>query len=148
MWNSEAFAKNAIKAALGQLHRQEILVENLTLRMRACHGHELQRSVEPHGFVPQGPEVSEIPPGSTTKIKDGIRRVALYRVEECRVILVDIVVSRAVPKSPGKSIVIRYRRVREAPNLLRVIASGGATHRPPMFSYCGRRDQALRTMLP
>jgi hypothetical protein len=55
--------------------------------------------------------VTEIPTGSTTKIKDGIRRVALYRVEECRVVLVDIVVSRAVPKSAGKSIVIRDRRV-------------------------------------
>ncbi len=109
-------------------------MENLALRMRARHGHELPRSIEPYGFVPQGAEVTEIPPGCTTKIKDGIRRVVLYRVEECRVVLVDIVVSRAVPESPGKSIVIRDRRVREAPNLLRVIPSGRATHRPPMFS--------------
>ena len=72
-------------------------MENLALRMRACHGHELQRSVEPDGFVPQGSEVTQIPAGSTTKIKDGIRRVALYRVEECRVVLADIVVSRAAP---------------------------------------------------
>ena len=56
-------------------------MENLALRMRACHGHELQRSVEPDGFVPQGSEVTQIPAGSTTKIKDGIRRVALDRVE-------------------------------------------------------------------
>ena len=82
-------------------------MENLALRMRARHGHELQRSVEPYGFVPQGSEVTEIPTGSTTKIKDGMRRVALYRVEQCRVVLVDIVVSRTVPKSPRKSIVIR-----------------------------------------
>src|SRR5258708_12180453 len=95
--------------------------------------------------MPQGSEVTEIPPGYTSKIKDGIRRVALYRVEECRVVLADIVVARAVPESPGKSIVIRDRRVREAPNLLRVIPSGGAAHRPPMFSYCGGRDQAFRT---
>ena len=96
---------------LGQLHRQEILLENLTLGMRARHGHELQRSIELYGFVPQGSEVIEIPPGSTTKIKDGIRRVALYRVEECRVVLADIVVSRAVPESPSDLIVIRDRRV-------------------------------------
>ena len=88
-------------------------MENLALRMRARHGHELPRSIEPYGFVPQGSEVTEIPPGSATKIKDGIRRVALYRVEQCRVVLVDIVVSRAVPESPGKSIVIRDCRVRE-----------------------------------
>ena len=105
--------------------------------MRARHGHELPRSVEPYGFVPQGSEVTEIPPGSTTKIKDGIRRVALYCVEECRVVLVDIVVSRAVPESPGKSIVIRDRRIREAPDLFRVIPSRGAAHRPPMFSIAG-----------
>ena len=112
-------------------------MENLALRMRARHGHELPRSVEPHGFVPQGSEVPEIPAGSTTKIKDGIRRVALYCVEECRVVLVDIVVSRAVPESPGKSIVIRDRRIREAPDLFRVILSRGAAHRPPMFSIAG-----------
>jgi hypothetical protein len=80
-----------------------------------------------------------------TKIKDGIRRVALYRAEECRVVLADIVVSRAVPESASKSIVIRDRRVREAPNPLRVIPSGGAAHRPPMFSYCEGWHQAFRT---
>jgi hypothetical protein len=51
--------------------------------------------------------VKEIAAGSTAKIKDGIRRLALYRVEECRVILADIVVSRAVPESSGEPIVIR-----------------------------------------
>src|SRR6266404_3864885 len=66
--------------------------ENLALRMRARHGHELHRSVEPHGFVPQGSEVTQIPAGSTTKIKDGIRRVSFDRVEECCVVLVDIVI--------------------------------------------------------
>jgi hypothetical protein len=88
-------------------------IEPLTfaLRVRARHGRELLRSVEPHGFVPQGSEVTEIAAGSTTKIKDGIRRVALYRVEECRVVLADIVVSRAVPESPSDLIVIRDRRV-------------------------------------
>src|SRR6516162_6603680 len=121
-------------------------MENLALRMRARHGHELPRSVEPHGFVPQGSEVTEIPAGSTTKIKDGIRRVALYRVEECCVVLADIVASCAIPESLGKSIVIRDRRVREAPNLLRVIPSGGAVHPPPMFSYCIGSDQALPAM--
>jgi len=86
-------------------------MENLALLMRARHRRELLRSVEPHGFVPQGSEVTEITAGSTTKIKDGIRRVALYRVEECRVVLADIVVSRAIPESPGELIVIRDRRV-------------------------------------
>jgi hypothetical protein len=36
--------------------------------------------------------VTEIAAGSTTEIKDGIRWVSLYRIEECRVILADIVV--------------------------------------------------------
>ncbi len=78
-------------------------MENLALRIRARHGHELQRSLEPHGFVPQGSEVMQIPAGTTTKIEDGVRRVvALDRVEECRVVLADIVVPRAVPESPGE----------------------------------------------
>ena len=103
-------------------------MENLALRMRARHGHELPRSIEPYGFVPQGSEVTEIPPGSTTKIKDGIRRVALHRIEECRIILADIVVARAVPESPGELIVIRNRRIREASGLRRVIQSEGTSH--------------------
>ncbi len=86
-------------------------MKNLALRMRARHGHEMLRSVEPYGFVPQGSEVTEIPAGSTTKIKDRIRGLALYRVEECHVVLADIMVSRAVPESPGKPIVVRDRRV-------------------------------------
>jgi hypothetical protein len=93
------------------LHHQENLMENLALRMRARHGDELLGSVKPYGFVPQGSEVTQISAGSTTEIKDRIRRLALYRVEECCVILADIVVSCPVPKSPGKPIVIRDRRV-------------------------------------
>jgi hypothetical protein len=93
------------------LHGQEILMENLTLRMRVRHGHELLGSVEPHGFVRQGSKVTEIAAGSTTKIKDRIRRFALYRFEECRVVLADIVVSRSVPESPGEPIVICDRPV-------------------------------------
>ena len=103
--------ENAVKAALGQLHGQEILMKNLAPRTRARHGHELQGSVEPYGFVPQGSEVTEIPAGSAANIKDGIRRLALYRVEECRVVLPDIMASRDIPESPGKPIVIRDRRV-------------------------------------
>jgi len=53
----------------------------------------LLRPVEPHCFVPQRPEVTQIAAGSTTKIEDGIRRITLHRIEECRVILADIVVS-------------------------------------------------------
>src|SRR5260221_9147165 len=103
--------------------------------MRARHGDELLRSIEPHGFVPhgfvpQGSKVTEIAAGSTTQIKNRIRRVALYRIEECRIILADIVVSRTVPESPGEPIVIRDRRVGEAPDLFRIIPSWGATHRP------------------
>jgi hypothetical protein len=54
--------------------------------------------------------VAEIAAGSTTKIEDGIRMVALYRIEEGRVILADIVVSRALPERPDEPIVIRDRR--------------------------------------
>src|SRR5437762_12587579 len=122
--------KNAVKAVIGQLHRQKILVENLALRMRASHGDELPRSVEPHRFVPQRSEMAEIAAGSTTEIEDGIRRVALHCIEECRVVLADIVMSRAVPESPGEPIVIRDRRIREALDLLSVIYFVGAAHRP------------------
>src|SRR5260370_16990085 len=91
--------KNAVKAALGQLHRHEILMENLALRMRARHRDEFLRSVEPHGFVPQRSEVAEIPAGSAAKIKDRISRVALYPVDERRVVLPHIVASLALPQT-------------------------------------------------
>src|SRR5207244_11653318 len=52
--------KNAVKAALGQLRRQKILMKDLALRMRTSHGHKLPRSVERHGLVPQRSEVKEI----------------------------------------------------------------------------------------
>src|ERR1700730_12787937 len=98
--------------------------------MRARHGNELPRSVEPHGFVPQGSKVTEIAAGSATEIKNRIRRVALYRIEECSVILADIVVSRTVPESLCEPIIIRDRRFAEAPELFRLIKSSGAAHRP------------------
>jgi hypothetical protein len=103
--------KNAVKTALGQLHRQKILMENLALRIRTRHRDELLRSVEPHGFVPQRSEMTEIAAGSTTKIEDGIRPIALYRIEERRVILADVMVSRPFPESLGEPIVIRDRSV-------------------------------------
>src|SRR5262249_48776903 len=86
------------------------------------------RSVEPHGFVPEGSEVTEIPPGSAPKIKDGIRSIALYRIEECGMILADVVVSCAVPESLGEPIIICDRRVRDAPDLFCVISFGDAAH--------------------
>src|ERR1700704_423739 len=93
------------------------------------HGNELLPSVEPDGFVPQGSKVTEIAAGSATEIKNRIRWVALYRIEECRVILADIVVSRTVPEGPCEPIIICDRRFAEAPDLFRIIASSGAAHR-------------------
>src|ERR1700738_3031168 len=101
--------------------------------MRTRHGNELLRSIEPHGFVPQGSKVTEIAAGSAAEIKNRIRRVALYRIEECRVILADIVVSRTVPEGPCEPIVIRDRRLAEAPDLFQIIWYSGARHRPSIL---------------
>jgi hypothetical protein len=60
--------------------------------------------------MPQRLEITEVSAGPTTKIKEGIRRLALYGIEEGSVILADIVVSRAVPESLGEPIIIRDRR--------------------------------------
>src|SRR5271166_1276026 len=99
--------------------------------MRARHGNELLRSIEPDGFMPQGSKVTEIATGSATKIKNRIRGLALYRIKECQVVLADIVVLRPVPKSLRKPIVIRDRRCAEAAELFRIVRSPGASHRPP-----------------
>ena len=74
-------------------------MENLAPRLRSCRGDKLLRPVEPDGLVPQGSEVAEIAARSTTKIKDRMRWVALYRVEERRVVLADIVIARASQKA-------------------------------------------------
>src|SRR5947207_14597132 len=129
-------------------------MEDLAARMRARHGNELLRAIKPHGFVPQGSKVIEIAPGSATEIKNRIRRGTLYRIEECRVILADIVVSRTVPEGPCESIVIGDRRFAEAPDLFRIIPSSGAAHRrrcsraspdpdrAPSRRRCARRTSA------
>ena len=96
--------------------------------MRPRHGNELLRSVEPDGFVPQGSKVTEIAAGSATEIKDTVWRVTLYRIEECRVILADIVVSRTVPEGSGEPIVKRDRRLAEAADLFRTTWFLGAAH--------------------
>ena len=88
--------------------------------MRTRHGNELLRSIEPHGFVSQGSKVTEIAAGSATEIKNRVGRIAFYRIEECCVILADIVVSCPVPEGPCKPIIIRDRRFTEAPELFRM----------------------------
>ena len=104
--------------------------------MRARHGNELLRSIEPGGFVPQRSKVPEIPAGSATEIKDRIWRIALYRIEECRVILADIVVLRTVPEGAREPVVIREGRFAEATNLFRRVQPWGALHRPSIFPIC------------
>ena len=78
-------------------------MQDLAAGMRARHRDELPRSIESNGFVPQRSEVAKIAAGSATEIKDTVRRITLYGIEQCRVILADIVVSRAVPEKPGRT---------------------------------------------
>src|SRR3954469_4107361 len=101
--------------------------------MRACHGNELLRPVEPHGFMAQGSKVTEIAAGSAAEIEDRVWWVTLDGPKECRVILADIVVSCAVPELPCEPIVISDRRFAEAPDLFWTVRSVAATHRLSMF---------------
>src|SRR3954469_13617804 len=101
--------------------------------MRARHGDELLRSLEPHSFVPQGSEITEIAAGSATEIEDRVWWITLNGLEECRVILADIVVSCAVPELPCEPIVISNRHFAEAPGLFRTVQTVAAAHRSSMF---------------
>jgi hypothetical protein len=92
------------------------------------HRDELPRSIESNGFVPQRSEVAKIAAGSATEIKDTVGRVTLYSIEQCRVILADIVVSRTVPEGSGEPIVKRDRRLAEAADLFRITWFLSATH--------------------
>ena len=120
--------QNPVKAALGQLHSQEILMQDLAARMCSRHRDELPRSIEPNGFVPERSEVAKIPAGSATEIKDPVGRVTLYGIEQCRIILADIVVSRTVPEGSGEPIVKRDRRLAEAADLFRIMWFSSAAH--------------------
>src|SRR5215204_5463853 len=116
-------------------------MQDLAARMCPRHRDELPRSIESNGFVPQRPEVAKIAAGSATEIKDTVGRVTLYGIEECRVILADIVVSRTVPEGAGEPIVKRDRRLAEAADLFRITWCSGAAHqnRAPIsesFSVC------------
>jgi hypothetical protein len=77
--------------------------------------------------------VAEIAAGSTTEIKNRVGRVALYRIEERRVVLADIVVSRTFPEGSCEPIVIRDRRLAEAPDLFHIIWYSGMAHRPSIL---------------
>src|SRR3954466_16236956 len=101
--------------------------------MRACHGHELLRSVEPHGFVSQGSKVTEIAAGSATEIEDRVWWVTPDGLEEYRVILANIVVSCAVPELSCELILLSDRRFAKTPDLFWTIRIAAAAHRPSMF---------------
>ncbi len=62
-----------------------------------------------------------------------MRRITLYRIEERRIILADIVVPRAAPEGSREPIVIRDRRLAEAPDLFRIIWFSDAAHRPSIL---------------
>lgn|SRR5450759_3781358 len=101
--------------------------------MRPRHCNELLRSIEPDGFVPQGSKVVEIAARSAAEIKNRVGRVALYRVEKCRVVLADIVLSRTVPEGPSEPVIKRNCRFGEAPDLFWIIGSWGAAHRTSLI---------------
>src|SRR3954468_11062253 len=69
---------------------------------------------------PNDRKYPKITAGSATEIKDTVWRITLYGIEECRVILADIVVSRAVPEGLGEPIVKRDRRLPETADLFRI----------------------------
>jgi hypothetical protein len=72
----------------------------------ARHGREFRRPIQAHGIMSQCAKMAEIPTWSTTQIKDGVRRIALDRVEERCVVLADIVIACALPEGVGQPIVM------------------------------------------
>src|SRR4051794_10220605 len=108
-------------------------MQDLAARMHARHGDELLRAVEPYGFMSQRSKITEIAARSATEIEDRIWWVTLDGLEECRVILADIVVPCAVPELPCEPIVISDRRFAKTPGLLGTIRPAAAAHRPSEF---------------
>ena len=108
-------------------------MQDLAARVRLRHGDKLARSVEAHGFMPQRSKVNEVAAGTAPEIQDRIGPLTLYRIEQGRVILADIVVSRTVPESPREPIVIRDRRSADAADLFRILLSWSAAHRRSLF---------------
>jgi hypothetical protein len=74
--NSDAFAKTPSSGPRA-IASPENPDEDLALRMRARHRDKLLRSVESRGFMLQRSEIAEVAAGPTTKVEDGIGRLAV-----------------------------------------------------------------------
>ena len=98
--------KHTVERGLGQDHRKKILMKNFAAGFGARHGHEFLRPVQAHGIMSQCTKMAEIPTWSATQVKDGVRRIALNRVEQRCVVLADIVIPCAIPERVGQPIVV------------------------------------------
>src|SRR5215831_1071788 len=70
----------------------------------------------------------EVSAGPTTQIKNGIGGITLNRIQERRVVLVDIVVPSAVPIGSCRPIVMPDRQFGNPSQLLCIVQSDGCGH--------------------
>ena len=96
-------------------HRKKILMKDFAPGIGARHGHEFLRPVQAHGIMSQCTKMAEIPTWSTPQIKDGVRRIALNRVQERCVVLANIMIPCAIPECVGQPIVMGDGSGREPP---------------------------------
>src|SRR5438067_7985550 len=85
-------------------------MQDLAARMCLRHDDKFPRSIEPHRFMSQRTQVEEVAAGAAPEIQDRIGRLTLYRIEQGRIILADIVVPRTGPEGSCEPIVICNRR--------------------------------------
>ena len=67
-------------------------MEHVVAGIGASYRHKFLRSIQTNDMVSQRPKMVEVPAGSTTKIKNGIRVITLDRIEERCIVLADVVI--------------------------------------------------------
>ena len=90
-------------------------MEHLAPRKTARHLDQFLGSVQANGLVAQRLEIAEISARPAAQINDAKGGLALDRLQECCMVLADIVVSGAIPVGLGHPIVVPDRDLGNPP---------------------------------
>jgi hypothetical protein len=101
--------EDAVKASLGELQREKVLVEHFAPGVGARHLAERSAAVEPHDLMADRAEIGEVSARTATEVEEGEWRGALEALEERGVVLGDVVVPCAFPEGAGGGLVVGQR---------------------------------------
>ena len=101
--------KDPVEAGRRQVEGEEVLVQHFAIRRGARHGNERGRAVEADRLVTECGEPAQVPARPAPQIENGMGRLALYRIEQGRDVLADVVIGGAATIGSRDAIVFRDR---------------------------------------